>query len=218
MPELPAAFDPPAHVWDSDPFPHTVIDGAWSRDLLLTAASEFPPPTDPRWITYNDPQEYGKAAGPAPMWGPATRQWFEAARTEAFALWLTGLTGIEHLVADDLGGGMHQTKPGGRLASHIDFGVHPNTGLERRINLLVFLNEDWQDEWGGTIILGDPDVDAVRIAPTFNRTVIFETSNESWHGHPEPVVEGHLRKSLALYYYAPPRPETAARAGTTIWL
>lgn len=206
--------------WHPKPFPHAVIDGLWSDSLLSRCSAEFPLPGAPGWITYGDPKEYGKAAGPEPMWGPAVHEWFEKALSRETCHALEEMTGIAPLVGDTLGGGMHQTHEGGRLDSHIDFGIHPVTGMERRINLLTFLNPGWDaDLSGGGVVLGDPKVDGhVFVHPIFNRTVVFETSNDSWHGHPDPVRGPNLRKSLAVYYYAPARPETAERAGTTIWL
>lgn len=196
------------------PFPHAVIDDLWPADQLRACAAEFPPGDDPRWTTYPDPKEYGKRAGEERMWGPATKAFFEMARSEMVCRQLEELTGIGPLTADDIGGGMHMTGEGGRLAMHRDFNVHPTLPLERRLNLLVFLNEEWQREWGGTLYLGAER--EVAVDPLFNRTVVFACGPESWHGHPDPIVGEHWRRSLAVYYYAPLRAETAT-PHTTIW-
>lgn len=196
------------------PFPHLVVDGLWPDDLLKSLDAEFPAPDDPRWITYPDAKERGKKAGDRRMWGPATRGFFDAARSPDACAMLELLTGIEPLTADDIGGGMHETGEGGRLASHVDFNVHPTLPLERRLNMLVFLSPDWDPAWGGTLYLGEQR--DVAVVPAWNRTVIFATGETSWHGHPEPVVGDHLRRSLACYYYAPLRPETA-EGHSTLW-
>lgn len=196
------------------PFPHLVADGLWDEELLHEAAVEFPPGDDPRWITYPDPKEYSKRAGDSRMWGPATRKFFDLARSAGTCGALEQLTGISPLTADDVGGGMHMTGEGGRLALHRDFNVHPTLPLERRLNLLVFLNDGWDPAWGGVLHLGaEQDVNVV---PSFNRTVIFACGSESWHGHPEPIVGDHWRRSLAVYYYAPLRAETGD-AHSTVW-
>jgi hypothetical protein len=198
----------------ASPFPHLVVDGMWPEILLASIDAEFPAAGDPRWITYPDEKERGKKAGDARMWGPATRGFFDAARGPEACRMLELLTGIGPLTADDIGGGMHETGEGGRLAAHVDFNVHPSLPLERRINMLVFLSRDWDPAWGGTLYLGEQQ--EVAVVPAWNRTVIFATGETSWHGHPEPVVGDHLRRSLACYYYAPLRAETAD-AHTTVW-
>ncbi|WP_406170376.1 2OG-Fe(II) oxygenase [Streptomyces canus] len=196
------------------PFPHAVLDDLWDPDQLRACAAEFPPGHDPRWTTYPDPKEYGKQAGDSRMWGPATKQFFEQARSAAVCRQLEEWTGISPLTADDLGGGMHMTGEGGRLALHRDFNLHPTLPLERRLNLLVFLNEEWEREWGGVLYLGAER--EVAVEPLFNRTVLFACGPESWHGHPEPIVGEHSRMSLACYYYAPLRAETGD-AHSTVW-
>ena len=196
------------------PFPHAVLDDLWDPDQLRACAAEFPPGHDPRWTTYPDPKEYGKCAGDSRMWGPATKQFFEQARSAATCRQLEEWTGIAPLTADDLGGGMHMTGESGRLALHRDFNLHPTLPLERRLNLLVFLNEEWEREWGGVLYLGLER--EVEVLPLFGRTVLFACGAESWHGHPEPIVGEHSRMSLACYFYAPLREETAP-GHTTIW-
>lgn len=196
------------------PFPHIVIDNLWPDSLLTAINAEFPAVDDPRWITYPDEKERGKKAGDTRMWGPATYEFFDAARSPEACTALEALTGISPLTADDIGGGMHETGEGGRLEMHRDFNVHPALPLERRLNMLVFLAQGWDPSWGGTLHLGkNREVPAV---PAWNRTVIFACGPDSWHGHPDPIVGDHLRRSLACYYYAPLRNETA-EAHSTIW-
>lgn len=197
------------------PFPHAVIDGLWDPAWLEAIAAEFPAPGDPRWITYPDPKEFGKRCGDKRNWGPETARWFDLMQSDEVCEALTVATGIGSLTADTTGGGMHMTSAGGRLESHVDFNLHPdNPQFERRLNLLVFLNEGWQAEWGGVLYLGEHR--EVEVLPEFNRTVLFATSENSWHGHPDPIVGHHLRKSLACYFYAPTRPD-AAPAHSTVW-
>lgn len=198
----------------AEPFPHLVVDNLWPDSLLAAIDAEFPPADDRRWITYPDAKERGKKAGDRRMWGEATRGFFDAARSPDACAMLELLTGIEPLTADDIGGGMHETGAGGRLAMHVDFNVHPTLPLERRLNVLVFLSRDWDPAWGGTLYLGEQR--EVAVVPAWNRTVIFATGETSWHGHPEPVIGDRLRRSLACYYYAPLRAETAG-AHSTVW-
>ncbi len=199
-----------------EPFPYWILDHHWSEARLRCIAEEFPPYHDARWRHYPMEQERGKKAGAEHMWGDFTRRWFDEIRAQPFVEWLQTLTGIDGLVADTLGGGMHCTGEGGRLGLHTDFSVHPQLPhLTRRINLLVFLNPVWEREWGGVLYLGKQK--EVEVVPVLNRMCLFETSARSFHGHPDPIVGNHLRKSLACYYYAPRRPEDDL-LGTTHWL
>lgn len=200
--------------WKSEPFPHAVVDDWWDEEFLLACRNEFPIYEDYRWVSYNDPEEFGKKAGGETMWGPNTKSFFNIVRGTEFISMMEKDTGIDQLTADDIGGGMHMTGPGGRLEMHIDFNVHPAKPLERRLNLLVFLNDEWDKEWGGVLYLGANK--EVEVLPTFNRTVLFECSDTSFHGHPDPIVGDHYRRSLACYFYAPLREETGT-AHSTVW-
>ncbi len=127
------------------------------------------------------------------------------------------MTGIEGLIADPHfeGGGLHQIERGGHLKVHADFNRHPHTQLDRRLNVLVYLNRDWQPEYGGALELWNRDMSRseAQILPYFNRCVVFSTTSTSFHGHPEPLncPEGRTRKSLALYYYTKDRPASERR-------
>jgi len=119
---------------------------------------------------------------------------------------LSYITNIPHLLADNelVGGGIHITGPGGRLDVHVDFNYIEERKLHRRLNLLLYLNPTWQDQWGGHFQLWDEDVKSCKatFAPIFNRCVIFETSNISYHGVvPVSPEAGAPRKSFAAYYY-----------------
>jgi Rps23 Pro-64 3,4-dihydroxylase Tpa1-like proline 4-hydroxylase len=158
--------------------------------------------------------------------GDATRQLLAEFNSATFVDFLEELTGIRGLVPDPHleGGGLHQIVRGGHLNVHVDFNRHPRTGLDRRLNVLVYLNRDWEEEYGGALELWGRDQARCeqRILPLFNRLVVFNTTEYSFHGHPEPLncPEDRTRKSLALYYYSKGRPEEAGAAApthNTIW-
>jgi len=122
------------------------------------------------------------------------------------------ITGLEGLVADpDLsGGGMHVMASGGRLDVHVDFNILRPHELYRRLNILVFLNERWEERWGGHFELWDADVERCleRLAPLGNRCVVFNTTETSYHGVcPVRTPAGITRNSFAAYYYTPTPPE-----------
>jgi len=198
----------------TDPFPHAVLDGLFDDAVLDGVLADFPKPEETRWMRFDSPTE--KKLGYYHEHSTITetvRAFLDALNGFEMLLWLEALTGIEGLIPDPYfgGGGLHQIEPGGFLKIHADFNVHPKLKLDRRINMLVYLNKDWREEWGGHLELWNPDMTACRqrIAPLFNRTVIFSTTDTSYHGHPHPLLAppGVTRKSVSLYYYTVGRPE-----------
>jgi hypothetical protein len=124
---------------------------------------------------------------------------------------LSDITGMPNVLADEqlLGGGIHMTGPGGRLDVHVDFNYIEDRALHRRLNLLLYLNPGWKDEWGGQFQLWDEDVKhcEVTVTPSFNRCVLFETNEISYHGVvPVSPAAPHPRKSFATYYYTKEAP------------
>ncbi|HEV3383297.1 MAG TPA: 2OG-Fe(II) oxygenase [Gemmata sp.] len=120
------------------------------------------------------------------------------------------------------GGGLHQIEPGGFLKIHADFNYHTRLRLDRRINLIVYLNKDWQEDYNGHLELWDRNMTHCvhKILPAYNRCVVFSTTDWSYHGHPEKLTwpAGRTRKSLALYYYTNGRPEEEkSDAHGTLW-
>ena len=191
----------------AQPFRHAVIDGLVPEAVAETLLGEFPRPADVEWWEFDSDKERKLASPDERVMGPFTRLVLAQFNSAAFIGFLESLTGITGLVPDPLyfGGGLHQIRRGGFLKIHADFNRHPVTQLHRRLNVLLYLNKGWQDSYGGHLELWDRDMSAcrARIAPVFNRAVVFDTGRYSYHGHPEPLAcpESETRKSLALYYY-----------------
>lgn len=197
----------------AEPFPHVVLDGLFDAAELDRVVSEFPTRDAMQWLEFDNPLE--KKLGyfhERSRISSVIRSFLLEMNSFETLLWLEALTGIEGLIPDPYfgGGGTHQIERGGFLKIHADFNVHPKLKLDRRLNMLIYLNKDWRDEWGGHLELWDKERrGAVKsIAPLFNRTVIFSTSDTSYHGHPHPLAspEGVTRKSVSLYYYSAGRP------------
>lgn len=202
------------------PFPHVVVDGAFNEFALERAVAEFPAPTDPAWKTYTERREAGKQELNPPHPDPHSQYRYvhgilAVMAGATFVGALEALTGLSGLVPDLWGGGMHQSPPGARLALHADFTRSPETGLYRRLNALLFLNRDHVN-CGGALVLGTTP--QVRIAPAFNRLVVFETSPTSWHGHPDPWRCETPRRSIACYYYTTEPPADYPGDRSTEWL
>jgi Rps23 Pro-64 3,4-dihydroxylase Tpa1-like proline 4-hydroxylase len=194
------------------PYPHIVMDDFLPESVLDGVLAEFPKPQQGDWFAFDSKNERKLATKDDSMMGDATRHLLFELNSAAFLDFLERLTGIEGLIPDPhfVGGGLHQIEPGGHLKVHADFNQHPQTKLERRLNVLVYLNRDWKDEWGGAFELWNRDMTACeeKVLPYFNRCVVFSTTSTSFHGHPEPLgcPEGETRKSMALYYYSKDRP------------
>lgn len=199
-----------------DPFPHVIIDDLWSNEELYACREEMPKPEDPRWQRFDNAKEK-KLGSNSEMWGPSTKEFFNKLSSEEFCNQLQFIFNIgKPLVMDTKGGGYHCIPPGGHLGIHVDFNKADN-GLFRRLNLLIYMNDDWQGGMGGELELWkDIDTPFLSIPPLFNRTVIFETSEASWHGHTNPTV-GYWRRSLAAYYYSEEAPSTVAPFHDTIF-
>lgn len=197
---------------NNDPFPHIVIDNFLNADLLEEARQEIEAEGSILWQSMDDRYQKKMAFNRTRQMGPKTRALINSLNGQDIILFLEKLTGIEGLVTDPglAGGGVHMLRPGGFLGVHADFNLHRGLRLDRRLNLLVYLNHDWQEEYGGLLELWDKKMTrpVKKIVPLFNRCVIFSTTENSFHGNPEPVntPDGRDRKSLALYYYTNGRP------------
>jgi Rps23 Pro-64 3,4-dihydroxylase Tpa1-like proline 4-hydroxylase len=205
-----------------DPFPHIVIDKFLPESILEQILREFPQPGKIHWKQFETTTEKKLASTSELQMGEATRLLLYQLNSSTFINFLENLTGISGVIPDPhfVGGGLHQIERGGYLKIHADFNHHRKLNLDRRLNLLIYLNKDWQEEYGGHFEMWNPEMTRCeqKILPLFNRCVIFNTTDVSYHGHPNPLncPEGRTRKSLALYYYSNGRPleEVSAKHST----
>ncbi len=194
------------------PFPHIVMDNFLPEYILDKVLEEFPKPHASDWQKFNATAEKKLASKSELQMGEMTRLLLYQLNSSTFISFLEKLTGIDGIIPDPhfVGGGLHQIEKGGYLKIHADFNRHNKLRLDRRLNLLIYLNKNWQQEYGGHLQLWDRDMTKCqkKILPIFNRCVIFSTTDFSYHGHPDPLncPEGETRKSLALYYYSNGRP------------
>jgi Rps23 Pro-64 3,4-dihydroxylase Tpa1-like proline 4-hydroxylase len=219
------------------PFPHAVLDEFLDKAAADQAQLAFPRVQDADWIHYVHVNEKKHGLNKMDRLPPDLGAVIQKLNSERFVRFLEKLTGIQGLHADDMleGGGLHQSQRGGFLNIHADFTVHPHKrNWKRRVNVLVYLNKNWDTAWGGDLELWERDMSACgqKIAPLFNRCVVFNTDEDSYHGLPDPIMcpEDETRKSIALYYFtvekkAPGLRTTNYRArpndgikGVAIWL
>jgi hypothetical protein len=192
------------------PYPHIVLQNFLDPEVLHECVTEFNTlnATD-GWINYKHFNEDKRGLNKFDLLPDTIKATITELNSPQFLEFLSKLTGIRNLQKDDglEGGGIHQSTRGGYLNIHADFTVHPHhRNWQRRVNVLVYLNENWQEEWGGKLELWDTKMKAceAKVLPVFNRCVIFNTDADSFHGHPEPMTcpEGVYRRSIALYYYS----------------
>ena len=194
----------------NDPFPHVVIDNFLDEKILESVTKKI----DEIEIFENnkrfDPNQKRKLKSDNELEMPdEVIDIIRYFNSQTFLNSLQSLTGIkEKLLSDPYlwGGGIHRIKRGGFLKIHSDTNFHPDFNLDRRLNLLLYLNKNWSPEYGGDLELWDKQMKncVKKIAPIFNRAVIFSTDDTSYHGHPDPLKcpEDIVRQSLALYYYS----------------
>jgi hypothetical protein len=208
----------------ADPFPHVVLDDVFDPELLKQILIEFDAMERERWHSSDKALERKWATEDIQHFGPTTRAFINQLNGGLFLNFLEKLTGIAGLISDPhlRGGGLHEIRREGALGVHADFNLYPRLNIWRRLNFLLYLNENWDRAWGGELELWDrTGKQRVRsVEPFFNRVVIFDTSNYSYHGHPHPLMcpEDRSRKSIALYYYTVQKPEGEIDPHTTIFL
>ena len=204
----------------ADPFPYVVIDNFMNPEALQSVLDVFPTPKDLAFYKYENPLEKKLAMDQLAKLPKPIQDILIYLNSPDMLMFFEKLTGIEGLIPDPYyrGGGIHQIETGGKLDVHIDFNQHPKLKLERRLNAIIYLNQNWDESYGGYLDLWrghqenkrhilDECVD--QVLPIFNRMVVFATSEKSYHGHPDPVTcpDDRTRKSIALYYYTKDRPQ-----------
>lgn len=204
---------------EADPFPHLVMPDFLHAERARELFEAFPGPDDAMaWDRFGaEGYEVKLACGDETKFPEPLRRAIHQLNSGVFIRFLERLTGIEHLLPDPhlLGGGLHLIRQGGHLGIHADFNWHPGLQAHRRLNLLIYLNPDWQPGYAGELELWDTSASErrVRVEPLFNRAVLFATRSDTFHGHPEPwaAPDGIYRRSIAMYYYTTDRPEAEQR-------
>ena len=205
------------------PFPHIVLDDVLTAGAFAAAVRDFPGIKDEFWKGYLHVNETKYCNVHPDTWAPSLQDVAKELCSPEFVAYLEQLTGISNLIPDYTmdGGGLHQTLRGGHLNIHADFTTHhTHEDWARRVNILLYLNEEWHDDWGGKLELWDSDMTAcqARVTPAGNRMLVFTTADDTFHGHPDGLTcpPDMARRSLAMYYFteeaAPVRKSTNYRA------
>lgn len=200
----------------ADPFPHIAIDDFIDLDLAKALANECPRPGDISWIAMDNTGNRKRYQHDERKFTPLIRAMLREMNSRQFLLFLETLTGIENLIPDPyyIGGGVHLSGKGDFLKVHADFNWHHKLLAHRRINALLYLNENWQESWHGSLEFWRKDMSqmAKSYAPIMNRLVVFNTTEDSNHGVPAALEcpEDMQRITLNLYYYTTKREDDLA--------
>jgi len=200
----------------AEPFPNIVIDNFFNEEILSQVLADFPDLSKKADVNnYSNHNEKKLEAKGEQHFSDLTKGFVHFMNSQPVLEFLQELTGIKETLLPDpylKGGGYHEIKPGGLLKVHADFNKHEMTWLDRRINLLIYLNKDWEESYGGHFELFNVEMTKSykKVLPIFNRIAIFSTTDFTYHGHPDPLTcpPDRSRKSIALYYYSNGRPKS----------
>ena len=196
------------------PFDHMIIDDFFDLDTAFKLDFEFPEFNSNLWYDYNNPLEVKKTMNFWDRFPAATYQAFWEFCSPEFSSVLSKKFGVDLKADIGLnGGGWHIHGTNGKLNIHQDYSIHPKIPMQRKLNIIYHLSRDWDKSWGGSLQLwthdsktNQPNVLASTIDVKFNRAVIFDTTQHSWHGFAGQLTcpPGVFRKTLAIYYVQNP--------------
>jgi len=190
------------------PFGHVVLEGLFNECFLELIHEEFDLFRTDKWKSVVGQRENFVRSTPGTRQGPATQLYFSLVNSGWFADFLEAVTGIEDLIPDPHleGGGLHETRPGGKFGVHRDFTRHFRNGLDNEMIFITYLNRNWDPAYHGDLQLWDRRTKKCveRIFPEFGRSLIMKQGAQAYHGHPAPLQapEGMTRRSVASYYYS----------------
>ena len=198
---------------ENHPYPHIELDNLWDEEFIKSCAEDvldFTKWQGEKKFYGSEKKRYSNRYDDFPS---NIKKIIDEAYSIKFLNWLKKFTGEEVILPDPflVGGGIHSTIRGGFLKVHSDFNWNKQLSLFRKLNLLIYLNKNWNDKWGGQLELWSKNVKKCekKISPLINKTVIFSTTDISYHGHPDPLncPDNIQRNSIALYYYSPIKPK-----------
>lgn len=201
------------------PFDYCVIDDFFESHIADLLADEFPSYDSSKWFIYKNAIEDKKALNDWNAFPKTTYQVFSTFYSSEMLKILGSLVGTKVFPDHGLhGGGWHMHGPGGNLNPHLDYSIHPKMLKERKLNIIVYMSKEMKNEYGGHLGLwaennGQPGELVAEIEPKFNRAILFDTTQNSWHGMSRPLIQppGIFRKSLAVYFMSEPTSNASER-------
>lgn len=204
----------------AEPFPHRIIDDFADPAVLDRCLELLPAESNREWRLFQNGKRSFNNMKSLPS---LVQDVFRELNSPEFVGWLRAMTGVDDLTPDKTfgGAGIHVTPRKGKLDVHVDYNMHPD-GRYRRVNCFLFLNRNWEEDWGGELELWDMQKrDCVRrIVPRFNRFVMFGSTETSYHGHPKPLncPPDRRRISFACYYFSRSQPPDFKEKHSTLYV
>lgn len=207
---------------EAKPFPHFHVDNFFELNIAKQLEADIPDFDSNVWHEYGNAIEVKKVCNNWNVFPSVTYRVLSYLNSSEFVSLLSRTLFGDNILSSDFGlngGGWHIHSKGGKLNTHLDYSLHPKTMLQRKLNIIVYLNSGWEESWGGALGLWGNNSDKApgplvkQITPVFNRAVIFDTTCNSWHGLPDPIdcPNDQFRKSLAVYYLTSPSHGVDAR-------
>lgn len=192
------------------PYPHVLIRKFFTEEIANKLSEVFPSIDSETWKKYNNPLEHKYSHNEISKLPEEYKKIFVLLQSDEFISLIKQITSIQNLENDPLlhGAGLHFYPNRGKLDLHLDYSLHPFLKKERRVNLIIYLNKNFKEQWGGQLELRSRDFNTIKqVIPKFNSAILFQTSDDSVHGVPEEIncPEGEGRKSIAIYYISEPR-------------
>lgn len=202
------------------PFNHIVVDNFWTPEIAQQLVAEFPAYNSDQWMFYHNALEDKKTCNQWDRFPLVTYRAFDFLMSSFFVNTMRAATGIDDLHGDMglHGGGWHAHSTGGKNNIHLDYDIHPKLGLQRKLNIIIYMTPDWDTNWEGGLelwthdpVTGGPKECVKQVENKFNRAIIFDTTQNSWHGLPKELKcpTAVVRRSMAAYYLTTP-PATAS--------
>ncbi len=206
---------------DNKPFSHTIVDNFFKEETAIAASNSFPAYDSEKWHVYKNAIEHKKTMNNWNEFNALQYKIFLELNSPQFVAILEELTNNKLFTDSGLhGGGLHIHSDGGNLNPHLDYSIHPKVGLQRKLNIIIYLEQGFKESYGGSLGLWgnesnkEPGKLMKEVFPKFNRAVIFDTTQNSWHGMSTKLTlpKGKYRKSFAIYYMQEPLKETDPRS------
>lgn len=194
------------------PFEHVVIPNFFTEETAEDIHKNFPDP-DKTWFKYENPFE-GKYILNKFKDGDYMKGIIDGLYTQEFLAHMSKLSGIENLESDPHlnAGGLHSYTRNGVSGVHLDYTIHPLSGKERRLSIMIYMSKNWDDAWGGHLKMWDDNLENCKTLThsLWNTALIFRTNGKAYHGFPEPIKcpEGNFRKVIGIYYMSEPTIES----------
>ena len=196
------------------PFPYLKIDNILDEYFATQIQEEILNISEENWDRYENPFESKYTLRDKSDLPPHCKQLFSLLTSQDMLDNLTHIMKIP-IYNDPTKNwwGIHKYDNGDKLDIHVDAGIHPTTKQKKQLTLGIYLSsKEWNDDNGGHLEIWEGENTAnnnaklirccEKILPKFNRMVLFDCNDFSWHGNPYPIKceKGEKRVFVTISY------------------